>query len=139
MARPRSIKPEASDIQGTCVTCGEHPQAPRGGGKFKAHCNKCITAKYHAGSKGRDRHLYRTYGITDSDYQAMYAAQGGVCRICGEGQSHTRFKALCVDHCHRTGRVRGLLCSACNTSIGLMQESETRLENAIKYLREHCQ
>lgn len=129
MARQRSIKPEAVDIQGTCVTCGEHPQAPRGGGKFKAYCNKCITAKYHAGSKGRDRHLSRNYGITDSDYQVMYADQSGCCQICR--QHHD---VLCVDHCHSTGRVRGLLCNNCNRAIGLLGDSVSNLENAIKYL-----
>ena len=81
------------------------------------------------------------YNITSEQYEAMLAAQGGGCAICG-GQNESG-RSLAVDHDHsccdqRTsscGRcVRGLLCDNCNTGIGLMQDSAQRLQDAARYL-----
>jgi hypothetical protein len=82
-------------------------------------------------------YLKRTYGITIEDYEAMYAEQEGTCAICsGEGfvmkQSHNM--KLVVDHCHETGRVRGLLCHNCNRALGLLKDSTDSLRAAINYL-----
>lgn len=49
-----------------------------------------------------------------SDYQHLYAAQGGVCALCGVSEGDSTGRRLSVDHDHRTGRVRGLLCGVCN-------------------------
>jgi hypothetical protein len=66
--------------------------------------------------KTRDAYLRRKYGITLDDYNRMYAAQAGRCACCGAEE------LLVVDHCHKTGRVRKLLCGRCNTLIGMMGE-----------------
>lgn len=62
-------------------------------------------------TNGHEWHLRKTFGITGADYDAMLSAQGGGCAICGAGPTHRR---LSVDHCHRTGRIRGVLCPPCN-------------------------
>jgi hypothetical protein len=81
----------------------------------------------------RRAHLRAKYGLTPADYDRMLAGQGGGCAICGElaadGQS------LHVDHCHDTGRVRGLLCFNCNAGLGMFDHDGARLDAAATYLR----
>lgn len=85
----------------------------------------------------KDYDLRRVYGISLEDYGAMLEAQGGVCRICRkECASGMR---LAVDHCHQTGRVRGLLCGKCNTGIGQFSHDLALLKSAIAYLEETCE
>ena len=82
---------------------------------------------------GYKKHLERKFGITIQGYDDMYIQQGGRCAICGAHQSELR-KRFCVDHCHSSGKVRGLLCDRCNTSIGKFEHNIALLKNAIKYL-----
>jgi len=72
------------------------------------------------------------FGITVETYERMFAAQGGLCAICQRKCSSGR--RLAVDHCHRTKAVRGLLCKACNTAIGFLEDSTERLDRAKAYL-----
>lgn len=88
-----------------------------------------LRANYNP-EEARNIRLVRTYGITSKDYDAMVKAQNGVCAICCQ----TSYKNLHVDHDHDTGRVRGLLCSPCNTSLGGFRDSIENLKRAIKYL-----
>ena len=77
------------------------------------------------------------YGITPEEYEEMHERQRGVCAICGRAEKRRlngRVTRLSVDHDHETGRVRGLLCWACNRAIGLLQEDRRVLEHAISYL-----
>lgn len=76
--------------------------------------------------------LKSKFGITLDDYDAMLVAQGGGCQICGAPPAGD--KRLAVDHCHETGRVRGLLCTPCNQALGLMRDDPNRLQRAIAYL-----
>ena len=87
--------------------------------------------------KRRNKELQRTFGITLADYNALLEEQGGVCAICSQPETAIRkgrVLPLAVDHNHRTGAVRGLLCSACNIGIGSLAESKERLLKAIAYL-----
>lgn len=82
---------------------------------------------------------WKDYGLDAHSYVAMLEAQGGVCAICGrperrvDGNSQ-KTKDLAVDHCHVTNRVRALLCSNCNTAIGLLDDSPDLLSKARAYL-----
>ena len=78
----------------------------------------------------------KRYGITLDEYKALLAKQKGKCAICGNGQSSV-FVSLDVDHCHRTGKVRGLLCANCNSGLGRFQDKVTLLKAAINYIRKH--
>lgn len=83
-----------------------------------------------------DRHLRRTYGITADDYDEMLAGQGGGCAICESPTSgDPRRPRLHVDHCHDTGKVRGLLCSDCNRALGQFKDCPDRLVAAADYIR----
>lgn len=87
---------------------------------------------------GRDHHLKSTYGLSGADYDALLAAQAGVCAICRQpetSQVKGKVKALAVDHCHQSGKVRGLLCKNCNTALGSLRDSIPLLENALAYLK----
>lgn len=75
------------------------------------------------------------YGLSVDDYYSILEFQGNKCAICGTASSgssqHDRFV---VDHCHATGKVRGLLCVTCNTALGLFYDSKVNLLSAISYL-----
>jgi hypothetical protein len=72
----------------------------------------------------------RRYGILPAEYDALLAKQGGACAICRK-----RAKGrLCVDHCHLTGTIRGLLCHACNRALGALKDDQASLVAALAYL-----
>ena len=75
------------------------------------------------------------YGITLDDYYSMLKRQGDGCGICKEKTPGGRTKFFVVDHCHTTGKVRGLLCTKCNRGLGLFNDNTDKLLNAINYLK----
>lgn len=79
----------------------------------------------------KNGHLKRKYGITISVYKELFQNQGGLCAICKKPENN---KDLAVDHCHKTKKVRGLLCFKCNASLGKFEDSIELLQNAISYL-----
>lgn len=97
--------------------------------------------KRHPERKRKNR-LKSEYKMSQSDFDAMLMEQGGGCAICGAKENvgdntrnGTRKKpSLHVDHCHQSGAVRGILCSACNNAIGLMKDSPDLLRAAAEYL-----
>lgn len=93
--------------------------------------------------KERQRRLNvkRYKGMDMAEYQRMFAAQNGVCAACSREETATRngqLRWLCVDHCHTTHDVRGLLCSKCNTSIGYADDDAQRLRQLADYLDRHA-
>ena len=68
---------------------------------------------------------------------AYYSEQEGKCPCCGEFRSNTGINGLVVDHCHTTGKIRQLLCSSCNTALGLLKEKEDTILNLLDYVRKH--
>lgn len=79
---------------------------------------------------------FRKYGIGATEYAALLASQGEACAICGRAASGRKDSTeLCVDHCHTSNEIRGLLCHSCNRGLGLLQDSEEVLEKALAYLR----
>lgn len=73
---------------------------------------------------------YHIYGISEDVYQKMMTEQSGRCTICGD--SH---RPLCIDHNHITKEVRGLLCSHCNSGLGMFKDNKEFLNSAIGYLQ----
>lgn len=84
-----------------------------------------------------NNYLKKQYGITADQYDLLLSIQKGVCAICSMPETTKRngkTKRLAVDHDHATGAIRGLLCAACNTFIGLSQESLETLNNVLLYV-----
>jgi hypothetical protein len=87
----------------------------------------------------RSADLKKNFGITLDDYNVMLESQSGVCAICGNPETtrHNntdRVRNLAVDHCHTTGKVRGLLCTKCNQGLGNFRDNPDFLAKAISYL-----
>lgn len=83
-------------------------------------------------NKNREYNLKKKYGITLEDYERMLKRFDGGCWICGRKPKKRR---LCVDHNHKTGEVRGLLCYKCNYGLPWFSDSPELLLNASKYLK----
>lgn len=87
-------------------------------------------------SKRRIKSLYlqREFGITIEEYEHMAQAQNGACLLCGD-LPNVRDKSLAVDHCHKTKKIRGLLCRGCNVGIGNLKDDPILLDKAAAYIR----
>lgn len=88
----------------------------------------------------RDRDLRRKLGVTLQGKEATLAAQGGVCAICERPERAEREGkpiAMAQDHCHATGKLRGVLCGNCNKALGKFEDNPDFLRNAIVYLAKH--
>ena len=107
-------------------------------------CESIRQAKYRAENKdkSRCRQLRRNYGITLDEFNIMLKKQDNRCLICdvkvhaiigGDLKGDNKTKA-CLDHCHATGNVRGILCNNCNKALGLLQDEPSILKQAIAYL-----
>ncbi|WP_406509368.1 endonuclease VII domain-containing protein [Streptomyces sp. NBC_00212] len=111
-----------------CRTCGEakphsewHRNATASDG-LSTRCKACRA------ERGRQDHLKRQYGITEAERDGLIASQGGVCCICLSAP------AAHVDHCHKTGKVRGVLCFNCNSAIGKLGDDPNTVRRAAAYL-----
>lgn len=139
----------------TCLECNETKpleQFPKAGaGRYRPRCKICYntyqavqrnkperkakiqrswkeaSARYYSTERRRNKTL-RQYGLDESKYNEMYDAQNGKCAICEENLR------LVVDHCHESGKIRGLLCNQCNIGLGVFQDNVDRLEAAVLYL-----
>lgn len=98
----------------------------------------------HRETYGTDYHtgdLQRRYGLTSQDLADMAAKQDHRCAICGEKEAETRsglVKHLAVDHDHKTGAIRALLCAPCNKGLGQFKDDPRLLALAIAYLAKHA-
>lgn len=86
-------------------------------------CQNCLKIHYRR----------KTYGITEEEFNSMLETQNMECAICG-GIRKIKEDTLCVDHCHKTNKVRGLLCNHCNTALGKFEDNIELLSRAIIYL-----
>jgi len=77
--------------------------------------------------------LKRKFNLSEQDYEQMLTSQEGCCAICRQTYCSTGYR-FAVDHCHVTGKIRGLLCQACNTGIGKLKDNVDLLKRAIEYL-----
>ncbi|MGR7027288.1 endonuclease VII domain-containing protein [Geodermatophilus sp. URMC 62] len=102
---------------------------------LNSYCRPCHNARGRASKEkvggSRTYHLRRRYGITAEEVDAMFAEQGGRCAIC------RRAPALHVDHDHRSGEVRALLCFRCNGGLGQFKDDPATLRAAARYVERH--
>lgn len=102
--------------------------------EYRPHCRSCVAARW---KETRDlqlaRKAARNYGVAKQQYFDMMARG---CSICG-ASSTPEGRRLHLDHCHKTGKFRGVLCHACNTALGLLGEDLSRMAAMMAYIREH--
>jgi hypothetical protein len=135
-----------------CTKCGEDKEltefSPHSTCKYgvQSICKECkaeIERKRKLDPESRmalrDRNLKRRYGISLDEYDAMFDEQNGKCAICNTEEPGGKYKHFAVDHCHETGKVRGLLCGNCNTGIGLLGDNINNFSAAILYLERNRQ
>ncbi|MFJ8505428.1 endonuclease VII domain-containing protein [Streptomyces avermitilis] len=130
VAKGRNVRPRVKVPEGHkfCRACKEikphsewHRNATASDG-LSTSCKACRAAK------GRAGHLKRQYGMTEAERDEMIASQMGICVIC------LKAPAAHVDHCHKTGRVRGVLCFNCNSAIGKLGDDPDAVRRAAAYL-----
>lgn len=109
------------------------------GGKQRGYQHICIAcAKLKSQRLYRKTYLPRVYRITEEEYERMWQAQDGRCAIChckeeDAQEPGSRYMKFSVDHNHKTGQVRELLCHACNHALGCMQEDPERIKALLRY------
>jgi hypothetical protein len=116
---------------GLCRECYRNTPAFKAKRQEYYRANKEQWRRHGALQLERRTKQVKSYGLPARELDAMLARQGGVCAICGE---RPKRRGLAVDHCHRTGRVRGFLCHACNGGLGLFRDDGGLLSRAIEYL-----
>jgi hypothetical protein len=148
-AKARWADPEYRKTQGAsiakpprCPSCGETSIAKfyvdKEGKRTNRYCREChkeaCKKRWHARTL-LDRRSSRNYkyGISKEELVSLYLQQNNKCAICGDEPKTER--GLHVDHCHKTGKVRGLLCHGCNTGIGALREDVAVFTKAISYLK----
>ncbi len=118
-----SISAGGKGAFGVCFDCGGERDYPPSNSLCKA-CHVKRGREYHA-----KVYRFAKYGITKEQFEAMFK---GCCDICGLGLAPNKAH---IDHCHATGRVRGVLCNTCNKGLGLFRDQPELLETAAEYLR----
>ena len=139
----------------TCKICNEAKpltefyQTVRNGSPYGYHgkCKSCYVKKQQENYdpiKKRDENLKRVYGIGIEEYNTLLEKQNNRCAICEstdpKGRKSGRgggVDVFYVDHDHKTGNVRGLLCNICNRTMGYIGENSNVLEEMINYLQKH--
>lgn len=127
----------ATDDPRACAQCGTIYQPKNR--RPSTYCSRACKDKAAKESGAeRERYLQRTYGIGAADYDRILADQGGGCALCGikpEELTAGRYRTyLHVDHCHDTGRVRGLLCPDHNLLLGRFGDSPEMFKRVVAYL-----
>jgi len=144
----RIIEPDGMKVCADCEEClplaSFYPN-PRFRHRVDSRCKPCIK-KYNrqrvalrspeqrqrVRTQMRRSYLLRKYKIDESTYQALLDSQSGACAICRDATFGG--KPPCVDHCHETGSVRGILCNSCNLGIGYLGDKAERIQIAVEYL-----
>lgn len=93
--------------------------------------------------KEKQRNPYKRYNLTLSEYEQMLSEQQELCAACGQPEkgrstrNTSKTSALSVDHCHTTGKVRGLLCRKCNMALGLLDEDQGKILALAEYIKRY--
>ncbi len=121
-----------------CYTCKESKAKDL----FVKNIDRCKSCHNKSGREWKRKNKEKTrisalkykYGLEYTELISMQETQSNKCYICQKSPLGSRYNKLCVDHDHRTGNVRKLLCNNCNAALGLLNDNILLLENIIKYL-----
>lgn len=132
-------KPECVDCKAERDRRGDpYPKRPRpavyGGPRTPLCASHFRARKALAKAGAHERRVQKVYGLRSGQYGELYLAQGGLCAICRRATGQSR--NLSVDHDHRTGLVRGLLCRPCNDLLGHLRDDSALARGIVVYLNE---
>lgn len=90
--------------------------------------------------KVKAKRIEREYGLSPDEHKRMKKEQNNLCKLCGKPETGINgtsgeVQELCVDHCHETGKVRGLLCRRCNHLIACLGDTEQSIEKVLEYMK----
>jgi hypothetical protein len=129
--------------QPNCLDCGESNienfYKDSHGRRTNARCKKChkqrCKERWHTKTQEEKQasRVHSMYGVTPENYLELHKTQNGKCALCDQEPATKR--GLHLDHCHATGKIRGLLCHSCNTGLGSFRDNPELLNKAIQYLR----
>ena len=114
--------------QRCCRNCKKSLPVTSFSPRYKFECKACRA------KRDRQRHFNRKYGLTTEDWAALLKKQKGRCALCRKPRFN-RYGSLCVDHCHDTRRVRGLLCAPCNLALGVLGDTPKKLQRVLNYVQ----
>ena len=126
-----------------CSKCGEdvpldafarNAHAKDGRRTICRNCTKRVDAERYKQSV-RESLLEKRYGLSQSEYVELLDYQQGACALCRSRRPGGRWDRFSVDHCHETGRVRGLLCYNCNRALGMLGDTPASLKKALEYVQ----
>ena len=115
------------------ATLGKGRSSPDG---KTATCRECLNEKGRRWYRNQTRAYHRMsrYGLSEETYKQMLEAQGFKCALCGSLDPR-RKQGFVVDHCHSTGKIRGLLCHPCNIALGMLGDDADGLTRALNYVK----
>jgi len=104
--------------------------------KYKSFCKNCYNEDPSRSSKYRKNfELNRKYGIDINKFTELFNNQNNKCKLCESEIPRGTRKKWCVDHCHKTGKIRGIICNNCNLGLGVFDDNINYLNKAIEYLQ----
>lgn len=147
----RTIVPKQETQNKQCTRCGQEKNlsmfSMRENGRYHSHCKSCITEanlqRYHQKNgkqqqKERSfKNLTKRYGISPEIYEQERIKQEYKCILCGTHETKSTHGRLHIDHCHETGKYRGLLCMNCNAALGSFKDNVEVMKKAIEYINEN--
>ena len=129
-----------------CEACGTNYEKGTGRGYHnRVFCDSCLSTEEKWTLRNRNKFLKRNYSLTVFEYRNLFDAQGEVCKCCNTKLDISAVQIPrngkrsgtepVVDHCHTTGRVRGILCFSCNVALGHAKDDPEILKSMIEYLK----
>lgn len=128
-----------------CIRCklelpvSAFTKAKNGNKGYTSRCSKCIYDSYYKNKNDKDKYIKKLYQIkyyynlSKEEYEKLVNNCNNSCLICRKSSTELK-TGLCVDHSHKTNKIRGLLCQDCNRGLGMFKENIQFLKNAINYL-----
>lgn len=131
-----------------CEACGEPYNKGKGRGHHnRTFCDSCLSTGEKWTPRNRNKFLKNKYNLTVFQYKNLFKSQGGTCACCKSKLDITAVQVVrsgrrsgtepVVDHCHTTGKVRGILCFSCNITLGHAKDNIKILESMIEYLQQN--
>ncbi len=117
-----------------CSACGHTKELDKFYNDKNLPLGRSYLCKSCSKVKKRNNEIRKAYGITQLEYEGLLKSQNYRCAICSSDDPGTRVNRFSIDHCHKIGKVRGLLCNSCNNGLGRFKDNVGILARAIGYL-----